>query len=335
MAELSIPPQIHQEQIHYSQAHESRSYYPEIEPYKQGFLEVGDGHTLYWEECGNSKGQPILFLHGGPGMGTNPFSRRYFDPRHYRIILLDQRGAGKSLPHASLENNTTWDLVKDIEKLRDYLKIESWIVFGGSWGSTLALAYAETYPKTVKGLILRGIFLSRQQELRWFYQFGAHQLFPEAWEQFIAPIPHGEHDNLIQAYYKRLTGQDEKIRNQAAKAWSTWEGSVVSLLFDPKLFQLFDKNALAIARTECHYFINKCFFPTDNWLLENIAKIRHIPCIIVHGRYDIPCPVENAWDLHKAWPEAKLEIIPDAGHSAQETGILDALIRATDGFRKL
>ena len=314
-----------------------RTYYPSIEPYRTGFLQVSDLHNLYWEESGNPGGQPILFLHGGPGMGTLPQNRNFFDPDHYRIILFDQRGAGKSIPFADLTQNTTWDLVEDIEKLRNFLKVEKWIVFGGSWGSTLALTYAECYPTKVKGLILRGIFLSRQKEIDWFYQCGANHLYPDAWEEFIRPIPKEEQNNLVKAYYKRLTSSDSNRRQEAALAWARWEGSVVKLQFDPKTLALFTAGVQseAIACLECHYFINRSFFETDNLILNNINKIRHIPCVIVHGRYDIPCPVENAWDLHKLWPESVLEIIPDAGHSPGEPGILDALIRATDLFRKI
>jgi proline iminopeptidase len=311
--------------------------YPPIEPNLSGYLAVSEKHTLYWEECGNPKGKPIIFLHGGPGGGIGPSHRCFFDPEVYRIVLFDQRGCGQSTPHAALEENTTWDLVSDIEKLREHLKIDKWVVFGGSWGSTLALAYAETHPDRVKGLILRGIFLCRESELRWFYQYGAHHLFPDQWEKFLAPIPLDERGNMIEAYYKRLTSPTESVRREAAKAWSGWEGSALGIKFDPKLFQSFteDSHADAIARLECHYFINKCFFKTDNWLIENVGKIRHIPGVIIHGRYDIICPFENAWDLHKAWPEAKLEIIPDAGHAASEPGIRDALVQASDAFRNL
>ncbi len=314
-----------------------RERYPPIEPNQSGHLVVSEKHTLYWEECGNPNGNPVIFLHGGPGSGTSPSHRCFFDPEAYRIILLDQRGCGKSTPHAEIEENTTWNLVADIEKLRELLGIEKWVVFGGSWGSTLSLAYAETHPERVKGLILRGIFLCRDQELRWFYQHGAHHLFPDRWEQFLAPIPEKERGNLIEAYYKRLTSPDAKVRREAAKAWSGWEGSALGLKFDFNAFQSFteDTTADAIARLECHYFMNKCFFKTDNWLIENVEKIRHIPSVIIHGRYDIICPFENAWDLHKAWPEAKLEIIPDAGHAAGEPGITDALVRASDAFRTL
>lgn len=314
-----------------------RTRYPPIEANKTGHLPVSSLHSLYWEEAGNPNGKPILFLHGGPGSGIDPSHRCYFDPKAYRMVLFDQRGCGKSTPHAHLEENTTWDLVADIEKLREHLGIDRWVVFGGSWGSTLSLAYAETHPTRVKGLILRGIFLCRPSELHWFYQFGAHQIFPDMWEKFLAPIPPEERCDLIKAYFKRLTSSDPAVRHEAAHAWSAWEGAALRLQFDPTLFHSFteERHADAIARIECHYFIHHAFFKTDNWLLEHVGAIRKIPGVIIHGRYDIVCPLESAWALHRAWPEAKLEIIPDAGHAASETGITDALIRATDEFRRL
>ncbi len=316
---------------------EFRTSYPPIEPYHSGLLQVDATHNIYWEESGNPKGNPILFLHGGPGSGLNPSQRCFFDPSHYRIILIDQRGCGKSTPHASLENNTTWNLIEDIEKVRKLLQIESWIVFGGSWGSTLSLAYAETHPDKVKGLIIRGIFLCRKKEIHWFYKFGAHHLFPDEWEKYLAPIPEEERKDLVSAYYKRLTSPNPEIRLQAAKAWASWEAATLKLQFDAKTFADFTKDSAsdAIARIECHYFMNNAFFKTDNWLIENVDKIRHIPAYIIHGRYDVICPLENAWELHKAWPEAILQIIPAAGHAGSEVGILDALVRATDDFRKL
>lgn len=309
-----------------------RSKYPPIEPYRTGFLDVGSGHKIYWEESGNPKGLPVLFLHGGPGSGTDPSHRCYFNPQGYRIILMDQRGCGKSTPHSSLIDNTTWHLVVDIEKLRKELKIEKWVVFGGSWGSTLSLAYAESHPEQVLALIVRGIFLGRKKELRWFYQFGAHHLFPDEWEKYIDPIPENERGDLIGAFYRQLTSSDEAVRRRAASAWSAWEGATLKLIFDPNLFLQFTegKNADAIARIECHYFIHHCFFKTDNWLIENVDRIRKIPGIIIQGRYDVICPMESAWELHLAWPEAQFEIIKDAGHAASEPGITDALIRATD-----
>ncbi len=308
--------------------------YPPIEPYNTGFLPVSKEHTLYFEESGNPNGLPVVFLHGGPGSGTDPSHRCFFNPEKYRIVLFDQRGTGQSRPHSSLHENTTWHLVSDIEKIREHLKIDQWVVFGGSWGSTLALAYGETHPERTRALILRGIFLGRKKELHWFYQFGAHHIFPDEFEKYLKPIPPEERGDLMQAYYRRLTSDDPAVRKEAAKAWSTWEAAALRLIFDPELFSLFteDKKADAIARIECHYFVNQCFFKTDNWLIEQIDQVRSIPAVIIHGRYDIVCPFENAWDLHKAWPEAKLEIIKDAGHAASEAGITDALIRATDAL---
>jgi len=316
---------------------EKRTLYPPIEPYKTGFLTADQEHRLYYEESGNPSGKPVIFLHGGPGSGTESHHRRYFNPRAYRIILLDQRGCGKSTPHASLNNNTTWHLVEDLEKLKQHLGIEKWLVFGGSWGSTLALAYAQTYSQSVLALIMRGIFLCRPKELIWFYQRGAHHLFPEEWQKYLSPIPSSERGDMISAYYKRLTSDQMEVRRTAAKAWSGWEAATVKLLFDPNFFSSFteDKRAEAIARIECHYFMHQGFFKSENWLIENIQKIRHIPAVIIHGRYDIVCPVENAWELSQVWPEATLEIIPDAGHAASEPGIMDALIRATDKFSSL
>lgn len=312
-----------------------KTLYPPLQPNSTGFLSVDPMHTLYFEECGNPKGKPILFLHGGPGSGIEEKHRQYFDPKIYRIILFDQRGCGKSTPHASIEANTTWDLVDDIEKLRKHLNVTQWVVFGGSWGSTLALTYAIKHPEVVLALIVRGIFLCRPQELQWFYQSGAHFIFPDAWENYLKPIPEKERGNMISAYFKRLTSSDPKIREEAAIAWSGWEGATLKLRFDPEIFSSFtaSHHADAIARVECHYFMNNSFFPSDNWILENVSKIRHIPGIIVHGRYDIICPLDSAWQLHRAWPEAILEIIPDAGHAASEPGIVDALVRATDHFR--
>ena len=311
-----------------------RTKYPPIECFRSGFLEVGSGHRIYWEESGNPNGIPIVFLHGGPGSGTEPGHRCFFNPQIYRIVLLDQRGCGKSQPHSSLKDNTTWHLVADIEKLRIHLKIEKWVVFGGSWGSTLSLAYAETHPHRVLALILRGIFLGRKKELHWFYQFGAHHIFPDEWEKYLDPIPPSERADLISAYYRALTSSDLATRRRAAQAWAGWEGATLKLFFDPNQFLQFtqDDHADAIARIECHYFINHCFFDTDNWLIENVSKIRHIPAIIIQGRYDIICPMESAWELHKAWPEAEFEIVKDAGHAASEPSITDALIRAADYF---
>lgn len=318
-------------------AEEKRVLYPPIEPYQTGYLSVEGGHDLYWEECGNPKGKPILFIHGGPGIGTMAYHRSFFNPDLYRIILFDQRGCGKSKPFSKLENNTTWDLVNDIEVLREHLGVERWVVFGGSWGSTLGLTYAIQHPEAVKGLILRGIFLCRPQEIQWYYQTGANQIYPDQWENYVAQIPPSERDDFVTAYYKRLTSEDVDVRRGAAQAWSGWEGSTSKLLFDPALFADFtaDDAADSIARIECHYFVHNTFFETNNWIIENIDTIRHIPCILIQGRYDIPCPIKSAWELHRAWPEATLTIIPDAGHAATEPGIMDALIRATDHFSNL
>jgi proline iminopeptidase len=311
-------------------------FFPELLPYQTHFFKVSPLHTLYIEECGNPNGRPILFLHGGPGGGINSDHRRFFDPAHYRIILFDQRGSGKSTPAAELKENTTWDLVSDIEKIRNHLNVKDWIVFGGSWGSTLALAYAITHSETVKGLILRGIFLCRPSEIKWFYQEGASQIFPDAWETYYNYIPANERNDFVKAYYKRLTSDNEAIRLQAARIWSQWEAATSRLYVDPKSIEEFDEPNLALkfARIECHYFINNSFFETDNFLIENIARIRSIPATIVQGRYDVVCPMKSAWELHKAWPESKLHIIADAGHAAGEPGIRSGLISATNEFRK-
>ena len=316
---------------------ERRTLYDPIEPYDSGHLRVSTVHELYYEQCGNPNGKPVVFLHGGPGAGLVPDYRRFFDPEAYRVILFDQRGSGQSRPHASLEDNTTWHLVQDIERLREYFGIEQWLVFGGSWGSTLSLAYAETHPERVRGLVLRGIFLCRPKETQWFYEDsqGASAVFPDAWEEYVRIIPESERGDIIGAYYRRLTSDDTSVRMQAAQAWSTWEGRALKLLPDQKMIDEFSEpeKAIALARIECHYFLNNCFFETDNYLLDNVNRIRHLPAFIVHGRYDIICPFASAWDLHRAWPEATLNIIPDAGHAATEPGIADALVRATDSFR--
>ncbi len=311
-----------------------RTFYPEIEPFRTGRLKVSDVHEIYWEESGNPEGKPVVFLHGGPGGGTEPKHRRFFDPKAYRIVLLDQRGCGKSTPYASLEANTTWDLVADIEKVRAELKIEKWQVFGGSWGSTLALAYAETHPTRVTELVLRGIFLLRKSEIDWFYQRGADALFPDAWEGYLAPIPEAERGDMLSAYYKRLTGDDMKVRQEAARAWSVWEGSTSCLYPNADLIARTggDDFSLAFARIEAHYFVNNGWLDKDQGLLENIEKIRKIPGVIVQGRYDVVCPAESAWALHRAWPEADLRIVRDAGHSAMEPGIVHELVTATDKF---
>ncbi|HLM55349.1 MAG TPA: prolyl aminopeptidase [Pyrinomonadaceae bacterium] len=314
-----------------------RELYPPIEPYETGMLPVSPVHTVYYEQCGNPAGRPVVFLHGGPGGGIVADYRRYFDPAAYRIILFDQRGSGRSTPHAELEENTTWHLVEDIERLRGHLGVESWHVFGGSWGSTLSLAYAETHPSRVRSLTLRGIFLCRPKELRWFYQEGAGWLFPDVWEEYEKVIPEGERADFVSAYYKRLTSDDPGVRLEAARAWSVWEGSTSKLIFDYAMIEKFAEPefALAFARIECHYFMNNAFFPTDNYLIENVGKIRHIPAAIVQGRYDVVCPMLSAWELHRAWPEAEFRVVADAGHSAAEPGTISALVEATDRFREL
>ncbi|MEQ8798595.1 MAG: prolyl aminopeptidase [Salinisphaeraceae bacterium] len=311
-----------------------RSLYPDIDPYDQGELAVSDVHTLYYEQCGNPAGKPAVFLHGGPGGGCNARSRRFFDPSIYRIVLFDQRGCGRSRPHASLEANTTWDLVDDIERLRTHLGIDRWQVFGGSWGSTLALTYAQAFPDRVTELVLRGIFMLRQQEIAWFYQSGASNLFPDAWETYVAAIPPEERDDMVAAYYRRLTDPDGNVRRAAARAWSVWEAATSFLHANPNAQAAFsnDSFALAFARIECHYFIHRGFFERDDELLRGVDRIRHIPAVIVHGRYDVVCPLRNAWDLHQVWPEADLRIVPDAGHSAFEVGNRDELVAATDRF---
>ncbi len=312
-----------------------RTLYPSIEPYEEGMLSVSEIHTIHYEQVGNPNGKPVVFLHGGPGGGIIPDYRRYFDPMAYRIVLFDQRGSGKSTPHASLEENTTWHLVEDIEKLRNHLGIESWQVFGGSWGSTLSLAYAITHPDRVRQLVLRGIFLCRPKEIKWFYQDGASWIFPDVWEQFVSVIPGPERGDMVTAYYRRLTSEDPEVRLQAARAWSIWEGSTSKLFQDAHLIEEFSdaEFATAFARIECHYFMHNAFFETENFLIENVGRIRHIPAVIVQGRYDVVCPITSAWELHRAWPEADLQIISDAGHSASEPGTINALVLATDKFR--
>ena len=311
-----------------------RQFYPELQPYARGRLRVSDIHEIYFEECGNPRGKPVVVLHGGPGGGITPFLRRLHDPALYRIILFDQRGCGQSSPHAELRENTTWHLVADMETLRSHLGIETWQVLGGSWGSTLALAYAQKHTERVTELILRGIFTVRQREIRWFYQEGASALFPDVWETFLAPIPVEERHDLVAAYYKRLTGNDAEEQRVCAKAWSQWEASTLSLIPNPTLINDFGNDAFALAfgRIECHYFINRGFFDNDGQLLVGAKKLRGLPGVIVQGRYDVVTPAETAWALHRAWPEAEFEIIPDAGHTGTEPGITDALIRATDRF---
>jgi len=309
-------------------------FFPEIAPYNSGYLDVSPLHRIYFEEAGNPKGKPVVFVHGGPGGGIDPSYRRFFDPKLWRIVLFDQRGCGKSSPAAELQDNTTWDLVEDMEKIRTHLTIEKWAVFGGSWGSTLALAYAITHTQRVLSLMLRGIFLLREKEIKWFYQEGASFVFPDAWAKYIRPIPENERHDYVTSFYKRLTSPDLKTKTEAAKAWSIWEGSTSKLFTDPAFIERFDGDefALAFARIECHYFINKGFFTEDGWLLKNVGKIRHIPTWIVQGRYDMVCPATSAYELHQAWPESKLFIIADAGHSASEPGIKSKLIEATNYF---
>ncbi|MBS0590723.1 MAG: prolyl aminopeptidase [Proteobacteria bacterium] len=312
-----------------------RSLYPAIDPYDTGMLPVSPLHTIYYEQCGNPQGKPVVFLHGGPGAGCNANSRRFFDPAHYRIVLFDQRGSGRSTPHAELTDNTTWHLVQDIETLRAHLGIERWQVFGGSWGSTLALAYAQAHPQRVTELVLRGIFMLRRWELEWFYQKGCDALYPDAWEKYLTPIPAVERHDLMSAYYRRLTSSDEATRIEAAKAWSIWEGSTSYLApsADYVASTGADRFALAFARIECHYFVHGGFFERDDQLLHHARRLKDIPAVIVQGRYDVVCPMRSAWDLHRAWPEADLRIVGDAGHSAFEAGITHELVSATDRFR--
>ena len=311
-----------------------RTLYPEIEPYASGMLDVGDGHSLYWERCGTPGAKPVVFLHGGPGAGAGPAHRRQFDPAKYDILLFDQRGCGRSTPHASLEANTTWHLVADIERLRAMVGVEKWMVFGGSWGSTLSLAYAQTHPDRVTELVLRGIFLFDQYELDWLYRDGgAAALYPDKWEEFLAPIAEDDRRNLIVAYHKLLTGDDQDVQLRAAQAWSKWEGETVTLLPHPEVIEDFSEpaKAIAIARIENHYMINKGWLE-EGQLLRGAEKLRGIPGVIVQGRHDCCTPPKAAWALHKAWPEAELNIIPDGGHLFNEPGVLDGLIRATDKF---
>ncbi len=311
-----------------------RDLYPEIEPYSTGMLPVGDGHEIYYEQSGSPDGKPVVFLHGGPGGGTGPKQRRFFDPARYRIVLFDQRGCGSSKPHASIEANTTWHLVADIEALRESLGIERWQVFGGSWGSTLALAYAQKHPERVTELVLRGIFLLRRRELLWFYQEGASRLFPDLWEDFIAPIPEAERSDMMAAYHARLTHADPAVRNPAARAWSVWEAATSHLYISQSHVEnsAGEEFSLAFSRIECHYFVNGGFLRNEQQLIEDIDRVRHIPTVIVQGRYDVVCPVETAWELHRAFPEADLRIVPDAGHSAFEPSIVHELVMATDRY---
>lgn len=311
--------------------------YPTIEPFHTEMLKVSDGFELYVERVGNPEGQPVIFFHGGPGGGITPDYRRFFDPDHYHVILFDQRGAGRSTPHAALENNTTWKLIEDTETIRENLGIDQWIVFGGSWGSTLALVYAETHPDRVKGLCLRGIFTCRPQEIRWFYQEGASRIFPDAFEVYRNHIPKPEQSDLVSAYYKRLTSEDKNVRLEAAKHWSVWEGSTSQLLPEEDFIHKFDEPefALAFARIECHYFMNNIFLETPTWIMDNTEKLKDIPLEIVHGRYDVVCPVENAWELKSKLPHANLHIVRDAGHTAFEPGIAAQLVASMESFKSL
>ncbi len=314
-----------------------RELYAPIEPFDAGFLQVSDLHRVYYEQVGRRDGRKVVFLHGGPGGGLDPDYRRYFDPARWHVTLFDQRGCGRSTPFAELRENTTWDLVADMERLREHLGIERWVVFGGSWGSTLALAYAQAHPERCLGLILRGIFLLRRKELLWFYQDGASALFPEAWEQYLRPIPEVERGDLMGAYHRRLTSPDGSVRAEAARAWSIWEGSTSRLLPDPQLIQHFggDEFALAFARIECHYFVHGAFLRSDTQLLDDVPRIAHLPGVIVQGRYDVVCPATSAWALHTRWPGSRLVLVPDAGHSLKEPGIRSALVEATDAFASL
>ena len=312
-----------------------REFYPEISPYKTHRLQVSALHNLYIEECGNPEGRPVIFLHGGPGGGVSPNHRRFFDPSYYRIILFDQRGCGQSTPFAELKENTTWDLVADIEKVRELLKIDKWHVFGGSWGSTLSLAYAITHTERVKSLTLRGIFLCRPSEIQWFYQDGASHMFPDYWEAYREGIPHEERNDFVKAYYRRLTSENEAVRLDAARRWSQWESATSFIhVNQASIDEMNDpKQALPFARIECHYFINNAFFKTNNFLLENVHKIQHISGFIVQGRYDVVCPPKSAWELHRAWPNSRLKWSPTSGHAAAEHETRTALIEEMDRIR--
>jgi proline iminopeptidase len=312
---------------------ELRNLYPEIEPFESGTLDVGDGHTIYWERVGTKGAKPAVFLHGGPGGTISPRHRRLFDPELYDVILFDQRGCGKSTPNASIDANTTWHLVADIERLRKMAGFDKWLVFGGSWGSTLALAYAETHPERVSELVVRGIYTLTRAELDWYYQFGVSQMFPDKWERFLAPIPEAERGDMMAAYRKRLVGQDRKAQVEAAIAWSEWEGQTITLLPEPETSDVFGEAdyAVAFARIENHYFVHAGWLE-EGQLLRDAGKLKDIPGVIIHGRYDMPCPAHYAWQLHKAWPNAEFFLIEGAGHAYSEPGILDRLIYATDKF---
>jgi proline iminopeptidase len=314
-----------------------RSLFAENEPFGFGWMRTEGEHEIFYEEAGARAGRPCLILHGGPGGAINPTMRRFFDPARWRMTLFDQRGCGRSRPNASLDDNTTWALIEDIERLRVRLGVEKWTVFGGSWGSTLALAYAATHPERVEALILRGVFLLTRRELAWFYQEGASMLFPDAWERFLGPIPEDERGDLLHAYHRRLTHKDRAVRAEAAQAWSRWEGDTISIRGPEARPAKFNEEdfAIAFARIECHYFVNGGFFPHDGWLLDQVPAIRHIPTWIVQGRFDVVTPMDSAWKLKTAWPEASFEVVWDAGHASTEPGIIDALVRATDAALRL
>tara|TARA_E500000075_G_C6996361_1_gene327373 strand:+ start:2492 stop:3454 length:963 start_codon:yes stop_codon:yes gene_type:complete len=312
-------------------------FYPPIDAYADGMLDVGDGHQIYFEQSGNPEGRPVIFLHGGPGGGCQPIHRQQFDPKHYRIIIMDQRGCGRSLPYACLDDNTTWHLVADIERLRAHLKIDQWIVFGGSWGSTLSLAYAQSHPEAVLGLVLRGIFLMRRHELLWMYQEGASHLYPEEYDRYVSVIPSHEQGDLMSAFYRRLTGSNAEEALRAARAWSRWEGALLSIAPNEARAQEFssDEFAKAFARIECHYFVHGGWMRDDGQLLKDVGRVRHIPAYIIHGRHDVVTPMSNAWDLAKCWPEAHLKVVEDAGHAFDEPGILHELVSAMEDFKRL
>lgn len=315
---------------------ELRTLYPPIEPFETGMLDTGDGHRIRWERVGTRGATPAVFLHGGPGGGIAPAHRQLFDPARYDVILFDQRGCGQSTPFASLENNTTWHLVADIERLREMAGFEKWVVFGGSWGSTLALAYAETHPARTSALVVRGIYMLRPSELDWYYRFGVSEMFPDKWERLLAPIPEAERGDILRAYHKRLTGPDEAIQRAVGQVWSRWEGETITLLPDPALGDRMGEEdfAHAFARIETHFFVHDGWLE-ENQLLRDAHRLADIPGVIVHGRYDMPCPARSAWDLHKAWPRAEFHLVEGAGHAFSEPGILDRLIRATDQFADL
>ncbi len=321
---------------HHHKAPARRTAYPPIKPYRSGWLRVSPIHEIYWEESGNPRGKPAVFVHGGPGAGAGPSSRRFFDPRRYRIVLFDQRGAGRSRPHANLVDNTTWDLVADMERLREFLGIERWLVFGGSWGSTLALAYSQSHPARVSELVLRGIFMLRKWEIDWFYQDGAGAIYPDRWQDYIAAIPRRERGDMVGAYYRRLTSPNRATRVRAARAWAVWEAATSHLHVDESSIKDWGEEdfAVAVARIECHYFVNRGFMRSEDQLLRGVNRIRHIPAVIVQGRYDIVCPTRTAWDLHLRWPEADFRLVPDAGHSALEPGNTHELVSATDRFAR-